>query len=49
MCTASAVVEMIRNADLVQLQLVDVRRELFDQSIHTYQKIYVVWGRKPES
>ncbi len=31
-----------------QLQLVDVRRELFDQQIHAYQKFYVVWGRKPE-
>lgn len=30
-----------------QLQLVDVRRELFDQGVHAYQKFYVVWGRKP--
>jgi len=37
------------DADFMQLQLVDVRRELFDQSIHAYQKFYVVWGRKPES
>ena len=37
------------DADFTQLQLVDVRRELFDQSIHAYQKFYVVWGRKPES
>lgn len=33
----------------VQLQLVDVRRQLFDQQVHAYQKFYVVWGRKPKT
>jgi hypothetical protein len=31
----------------VQVTLVDVRREITDQNIHAYQKLYVVCGRKP--
>ncbi|KAB5539457.1 S-adenosyl-L-methionine-dependent methyltransferase [Coniochaeta sp. 2T2.1] len=36
-----------REREDIELQLVEVRRELFDTSIHAYQKFYVVWGRKP--
>ncbi|OIW29041.1 S-adenosyl-L-methionine-dependent methyltransferase [Coniochaeta ligniaria NRRL 30616] len=38
-----------RSVEDIERQLVDVRRELFDQTIHAYQKFYVVWGRKPEA
>lgn len=31
----------------IELGLVGVRRALFDQGIHAYQTLYVVWGRKP--
>jgi hypothetical protein len=33
----------------IELGLVGVRRDLFDQGIHAYQTLYVVWGRKPGS
>ncbi len=32
-----------------QLSLVDVRRDLADQRVHGYQKLHIVWGRKPET
>ncbi|KAJ3455182.1 hypothetical protein MRS44_013782 [Fusarium solani] len=32
----------------IEVNLVDVRKDLADQRMHGYQKFYVVWGRKPE-
>lgn len=31
----------------IQISLVGVRNDLFDQNVHAYQKLYVVWGQKP--
>lgn len=36
-----------RTAEEIEVSLVDVRRELSDQSIHAWMPVYVVWGRKP--
>jgi hypothetical protein len=33
----------------IEISLVDVRHGLADQSVHAYEKFYVVWGRKPEA
>jgi hypothetical protein len=32
-----------------QVNLVDVRKALADQRMHSYEKFYVVYGRKPET
>ncbi|KPM42830.1 Lovastatin diketide synthase LovF [Neonectria ditissima] len=31
----------------IEVSLVDVRKDLADKRMHGYQKLYVVWGRKP--
>ncbi|KAK4443921.1 S-adenosyl-L-methionine-dependent methyltransferase [Podospora aff. communis PSN243] len=36
-----------RTPEQVRVALVDVRRDIQDTSIHGYQLLYVVWGRKP--
>ncbi|KAF5022678.1 hypothetical protein F66182_5226 [Fusarium sp. NRRL 66182] len=33
----------------IEVNLVDVRKALCDQSMHAYEKFYVVYGRKPEN
>ncbi|KAF2100116.1 S-adenosyl-L-methionine-dependent methyltransferase [Rhizodiscina lignyota] len=33
----------------IEVYLVDVRKALQDKRVHAYQKVYVVWGRKPEN
>ncbi|KAF2641242.1 S-adenosyl-L-methionine-dependent methyltransferase [Massarina eburnea CBS 473.64] len=33
--------------DEIEVYLVHVRKSLSDRSVHAYNKIYVVWGRKP--
>jgi metalloendopeptidase OMA1, mitochondrial len=33
----------------IELALIEVRRRLRDRNVHAYQKLHVVWGRKPES
>lgn len=30
-----------------QVYLVDVRKAIMDKSVHAYNKVYVVYGRKP--
>ncbi|ORY68834.1 S-adenosyl-L-methionine-dependent methyltransferase [Pseudomassariella vexata] len=35
------------NRKQIEIMLIDVRKGLSDQSVHAYQKFYVVWGRKP--
>ncbi len=30
-----------------EVYLVNVRKALADRNVHAYQKVYVVWGRKP--
>ncbi|KAK3378105.1 S-adenosyl-L-methionine-dependent methyltransferase [Podospora didyma] len=37
-----------RTQEEIEVSLVNVRRALFDQKIHAYLKLYVVWGQKPE-
>ncbi|RKU46650.1 hypothetical protein DL546_007964 [Coniochaeta pulveracea] len=36
-----------RTKEEIELELVGVRRDLFDPRMHAYQRFYVVWGRKP--
>ncbi|KAK4241320.1 hypothetical protein C8A03DRAFT_41263 [Achaetomium macrosporum] len=38
-----------KSVEEIELSLVDVRKSLFDRNVHAYQKLYVVWGRKPET
>ncbi|KAM5349751.1 hypothetical protein ACJ41O_006256 [Fusarium nematophilum] len=38
-----------RSKEEIELNLVDVRKALRDRNMHSYEKFYVVWGRKPEN
>ncbi|KAL2140269.1 hypothetical protein VTI28DRAFT_4024 [Corynascus sepedonium] len=38
-----------KTVEEIELSLVDVRRSLFDRDVHAYHRLYVVWGRKPET
>ncbi|KAI9708433.1 MAG: hypothetical protein M1820_003893 [Bogoriella megaspora] len=33
--------------DEIEVSLVDARKSLSDRNVHTYSKVFVVWGRKP--
>ncbi|KXX79309.1 Demethylmenaquinone methyltransferase [Madurella mycetomatis] len=38
-----------KSVEEIEISLVDVRRSVFDHNVHAYHKLYVVYGRKPES
>lgn len=40
-----------RNMDRhkIEVELVPVRRDIKDRSVHAYMNLYCIWGRKPES
>ncbi|AEO62416.1 uncharacterized protein THITE_133689 [Thermothielavioides terrestris NRRL 8126] len=40
---------MGKSVEEIELSLVDVRKCLFDRSVHAYHRLYVVFGRKPET
>ena len=33
----------------IEVSLVNVRKSLFNRQVHSYQRVYCVWGRKPET